>query len=137
MFWSFATVAYDQIVNNAGQIRYMSGGLINCPIVLRGPANRGTNVGAAHCHTRRDSRPQGLIRRYRLRCKRTNEILHSRPCFLQVVTRNDSDIRAVMELTHDRKTEERVGPGDDTVKLGNTSPRTAIGTITDRKAFAP
>jgi pyruvate dehydrogenase E1 component subunit beta len=25
MFWSFATVAYDQIVNNAGQIRYMSG----------------------------------------------------------------------------------------------------------------
>lgn len=51
MFWSFATVAYDQIVNNAGQIRYMSGGLINCPIVLRGPANGGTNVGATHSHT--------------------------------------------------------------------------------------
>jgi pyruvate dehydrogenase E1 component beta subunit len=51
MFWSFATVAYDQIVNNAGQVRYMSGGLINCPIVLRGPANGGTNVGATHSHT--------------------------------------------------------------------------------------
>lgn len=51
MFWSFATVAYDQIVNNAGQIRYMSGGLINCPIVVRGPANGGTNVGATHSHT--------------------------------------------------------------------------------------
>ncbi len=51
MFWSFATVAYDQIVNNAGQIRYMSGGLINCPIVIRGPANGGTNVGATHSHT--------------------------------------------------------------------------------------
>lgn len=51
MFWSFATVAYDQIVNNAGQIRYMSGGLINCPIVLRGPANGGTGVGATHSHT--------------------------------------------------------------------------------------
>ena len=51
MFWSFATVAYDQIVNNAAQIRYMSGGLINCPIVLRGPANGGTNVGATHSHT--------------------------------------------------------------------------------------
>lgn len=50
MFWSFATVAYDQIVNNAGQIRYMSGGLINCPIVVRGPANGGTNVGATHSH---------------------------------------------------------------------------------------
>jgi len=51
MFWSFCTVAYDQIVNNAGQIRYMSGGLINCPIVIRGPANGGTNVGATHSHT--------------------------------------------------------------------------------------
>src|SRR6187399_2194627 len=51
MFWSFATVAYDQIVNNAAQVRYMSGGLINCPIVIRGPANGGTNVGATHSHT--------------------------------------------------------------------------------------
>ncbi len=51
MFWSFATVAWDQIINNAAQVRYMSGGLINCPIVLRGPANGGTNVGATHSHT--------------------------------------------------------------------------------------
>src|SRR6478609_6061967 len=51
MFWSFATVAWDQIVNNAAMVRYMSGGLINCPIVIRGPANGGTNVGATHSHT--------------------------------------------------------------------------------------
>jgi len=51
MFWSFAYVAFDQIVNNAGCIRYMSGGLINLPIVIRGPANGGTNVGATHSHT--------------------------------------------------------------------------------------
>jgi pyruvate dehydrogenase E1 component beta subunit len=51
MFWSFAYVAYDQIVNNAGCIRYMSGGLIHLPIVIRGPANGGTNVGATHSHT--------------------------------------------------------------------------------------
>ena len=51
MFWSFAYVAYDQIVNNAGCIRYMSGGQINLPIVIRGPANGGTNVGATHSHT--------------------------------------------------------------------------------------
>ncbi len=51
MFWSFAYVAYDQIVNNAGCVRYMSGGLIHCPIVIRGPANGGTNVGATHSHT--------------------------------------------------------------------------------------
>src|SRR6187549_1996366 len=51
MFWSFYTVAWDQIINNAGMVRYMSGGLINCPIVIRGPANAGTNVGATHSHT--------------------------------------------------------------------------------------
>lgn len=51
MFWSFAYVAWDQIVNNAGCVRYMSGGLINVPIVIRGPANGGTNVGATHSHT--------------------------------------------------------------------------------------
>src|SRR3989442_5886643 len=27
MFWSFAYVGFDQIINNAGCIRYMSGGL--------------------------------------------------------------------------------------------------------------
>ena len=51
MFWSFAYVAFDQIVNNAGCMRYMSGGLIHCPLVIRGPANGGTNVGATHSHT--------------------------------------------------------------------------------------
>ncbi len=51
MFWSFAFVAYDQVVNNAGCIRYMSGGLVNLPLVIRGPANGGTNVGATHSHT--------------------------------------------------------------------------------------
>ncbi len=51
MFWSFAYVAFDQIFNNAASIRYMSGGLIKCPIVIRGPANGGTNVGATHSHT--------------------------------------------------------------------------------------
>jgi pyruvate dehydrogenase E1 component beta subunit len=56
MFWSFAYVAFDQIVNNAGCVRYMSGGLINLPIVIRGPANGGTNVGATHSHT-----PENLL----------------------------------------------------------------------------
>ncbi|MEI7863953.1 MAG: alpha-ketoacid dehydrogenase subunit beta [Chthoniobacterales bacterium] len=51
MFWSFSYVCFDQIINNAGCVRYMSGGLINCPIVIRGPANGGTSVGATHSHT--------------------------------------------------------------------------------------
>ena len=56
MFWSFHSVAFDQLVNNAACCRYMSGGLINVPIVIRGPANGGTNVGATHSHT-----PEGLF----------------------------------------------------------------------------
>jgi len=56
MFFSFVFVAWDQAVNNASTIRYMSGGKINCPIVIRGPANGGTNVGATHSHT-----PENLI----------------------------------------------------------------------------
>src|SRR6476660_7360366 len=56
MFWSFAYVAFDQIINNAGCLRYMSGGLLNVPIVIRGPANGGTNVGATHSHT-----PENLL----------------------------------------------------------------------------
>lgn len=51
MFFSFAYVAFDQMINNAACVRYMSGGLINVPIVVRGPANAGTNVGATHSHT--------------------------------------------------------------------------------------
>jgi len=51
MFWSFSYVAFDQIINNAANVRYMSGGQINCPIVIRGPANGGTAVGATHSHT--------------------------------------------------------------------------------------
>ena len=51
MTWSFSFVAFDQIINNAANMRYMSGGLINVPIVFRGPANGGVNVGATHSHT--------------------------------------------------------------------------------------
>lgn len=55
MFWSFHTVAADQMINNAACVRYMSGGKINVPIVVRGPANGGTGVGATHSHI-----PEGL-----------------------------------------------------------------------------
>ena len=41
MFMSFSYVAFDQLFNNASFCRYMSGGLMNVPIVVRGPANGG------------------------------------------------------------------------------------------------
>ncbi len=51
MFWSFAYVAFDQIINNAATCRYMAGGQLKVPMVIRGPANGGTNVGSTHSHT--------------------------------------------------------------------------------------
>lgn len=51
MTWSFSYVAFDQIINNAANMRYMSGGLIHVPMVFRGPANGGVGVGATHSHT--------------------------------------------------------------------------------------
>src|SRR5260370_36015742 len=72
MFWSFAYVAFDQIINNAGCIRYMSGGLVNLPIVIRGPARRyavaigfgqggGSSVSPALLPPRRTGRYSRLI----------------------------------------------------------------------------
>jgi pyruvate dehydrogenase E1 component beta subunit len=51
MTWSFSLVAYDQIVNNAAGIRYMSGGQFSIPIVFRGSSGGGLQVGATHSHT--------------------------------------------------------------------------------------
>jgi pyruvate dehydrogenase E1 component beta subunit len=51
MTWSFSLVAYDQIINNAGQIRYMSGGQFSIPVVFRGSSGGGLQVGATHSHT--------------------------------------------------------------------------------------
>ena len=51
MTWSFSYVAFDQIVNNAANMRYMFGGKCSVPIVFRGAANGGVNVGATHSHT--------------------------------------------------------------------------------------
>ena len=50
MTWSFSLVCYDQIVNNAAQVRYMSGGQFSFPIVFRGSSGGGLQVGATHSH---------------------------------------------------------------------------------------
>jgi pyruvate dehydrogenase E1 component beta subunit len=51
MTWSFSLVCYDQIINNAAQVRYMSGGQFSFPIVFRGSSGGGLQVGATHSHT--------------------------------------------------------------------------------------
>lgn len=48
MTWNFALQAIDQIINSAAKTHYMSGGLINCPMVFRGPNGSARSVGAQH-----------------------------------------------------------------------------------------
>ena len=48
MTWNFAMQAIDQIINSAAKTRYMSGGQMHCPIVLRGPNGAAARVAAQH-----------------------------------------------------------------------------------------
>ncbi len=45
---SFALVGFDQIVNMAANIRYMSGGQISVPLVIRAPTGAGMQLSATH-----------------------------------------------------------------------------------------
>src|SRR3954462_13484160 len=55
MTFSFSYVAFDQLVNNAANMRYMSGGQFALPIVFRGNAGIAGALGATHSH-----RPEAL-----------------------------------------------------------------------------
>lgn len=50
MTWSFSPVAFDQLVNNAAKIRYMSGGQVSIPITFRGPNGVVHQLAATHSH---------------------------------------------------------------------------------------
>ncbi len=48
MTFSFSLVAFDQVVNNAPKMAYMSGGQFKVPIVFRGISGPGQQFGATH-----------------------------------------------------------------------------------------
>ncbi len=48
LFMDFALVAADQIINQAAKLRYMSGGQVAVPIVIRGQQGGGRGNGAQH-----------------------------------------------------------------------------------------
>ena len=48
MTFNFGILALDQIVNNAPKIRYMSGGQISVPMVIRGPGSAAHQLAAQH-----------------------------------------------------------------------------------------
>ncbi len=48
---NFAFVAFDAIINHAAKMRYMFGGQMRVPLVLRAPGGGGRQLGATHSHT--------------------------------------------------------------------------------------
>ncbi len=48
MNMGFLLLAFNQIANNAGMLRYTSGGNFKIPLVIRGPGGVGRNLGAEH-----------------------------------------------------------------------------------------
>ncbi len=48
MTFNFSFVAFDQLINNAAKIRYMSGGQFKIPIVFRGPNGAAGQLAATH-----------------------------------------------------------------------------------------
>src|SRR3989440_1977566 len=50
MSWSFTWVCMDQLMNNAANVRYMSGGQFKVPIVFRGGNGIAHELGATHSH---------------------------------------------------------------------------------------
>src|SRR5205085_11571490 len=50
MSWSFSFVAFDQLINNAANVRYMSGGQFKVPVTFRGGNGIAHQLGATHSH---------------------------------------------------------------------------------------
>ncbi|CAI2175235.1 4938_t:CDS:2 [Funneliformis geosporum] len=48
MTFNFSMQAIDHVINSAAKILYMSGGIVQCPIVFRGPNGSAAGVAAQH-----------------------------------------------------------------------------------------
>jgi pyruvate/2-oxoglutarate/acetoin dehydrogenase E1 component len=47
-FLDFITIAMDQVINHAAKLRYMTGGMLSVPFVMRAPVCGGIGLGAQH-----------------------------------------------------------------------------------------
>jgi pyruvate dehydrogenase E1 component beta subunit len=63
MSWSFTLVCMDQLINNAANVRYMSGGQYKIPVTFRGGNGIAHQLAATHSHRMESvfSRIPGLI----------------------------------------------------------------------------
>jgi len=56
MFADFMFVAFDQVINQAAKMRYMSGGVAKVPLVIRGVHGAYSNLASQHSHS-----PEAII----------------------------------------------------------------------------
>src|SRR5215217_3321204 len=63
MSWSFTLVCLDQLMNNAANVRYMSGGQVKVPVTFRGGNGIAHQLAATHSHRMESvyARVPGLI----------------------------------------------------------------------------
>lgn len=119
MSWSFALQAIDQIVNTAAKTRYMSGGNLGVPIVLRGPDGPATRLGAQHSQ----SLASWLAHVPGLKVVAPSNPADAKGLLLSAM--RDPDPVAVLEHERLYGLEGPVPPGDATVPLGAAAvPRT-------------
>ncbi len=48
MTWNFSLIAIDQVINSAAKVLYMSNGILECPVVFRGPSGSVHQLAAQH-----------------------------------------------------------------------------------------
>lgn len=114
---NFALLAMDQIVNHAAKIRYMFGGKVKVPLVIRMPGGGGNQLGAQHSQS---------LEAYFLHCPGLRVVMPSTPAdakgLLKEAIRDDDPI-IFLEHEHLYNTKGEVPPGDYTTPIGKAAVR--------------
>ena len=80
MFMDFMACCMDQIVNQAAKMKYMFGGKMSVPMVVRTPAGAGLGAGPQHSMFGGVVRPYPRIKsrhaEHALRCQRSYDLLY-------------------------------------------------------------
>jgi pyruvate dehydrogenase E1 component beta subunit len=114
---NFALLAMDQIVNHAAKIRYMFGGKVKVPLVIRMPGGGGNQLGAQHSQS---------LEAYFFHCPGLRVVMPSTPedakGLLKEAIRDDDPI-IFLEHEHLYNTMGEVPPGDYTTPIGKAAVR--------------
>jgi pyruvate dehydrogenase E1 component beta subunit len=115
MTWNFAILAFDQIINHAAKVRYMFGGQVKVPLVVRGPQGGGKQLGAQHSQS---------VETWLVHCPGLKVAVPSSPAdakgLLKTAIRDDDP---VMFLEHEvlYNAKGAVPEGEHTVPFGSAS----------------